>query len=113
MASYVDKRLKRFGITLPKPLVAVACVIFGMLVILSPTVLAWTVGLLLMIQGLLLLIDYFEQETQTTPTTASETLCCSSCGTRNPEEATYCKSCGRKLAETEHVVTAPPQEVIQ
>ncbi len=60
MADYVDKNLKKLGITISKPVMAVLCIIFGILVILFPRFLAWIVGLFLLIQGILLLTDFLE-----------------------------------------------------
>ena len=60
MADYVDRGLKKVGITVSKPILAVLCIIFGVLVILFPTLLVWIVGLFLVIQGTLLLTDFLE-----------------------------------------------------
>jgi len=60
MTDYVDRGLRKLGITISKPLLAVLCIIFGILVILFPTLLVWIVGLFLVIQGILLLTDYME-----------------------------------------------------
>ena len=60
MTDYVDKGLKKLGITISKPILAMLCIIFGILVILFPTLLVWIVGLFLVIQGILLLTDYME-----------------------------------------------------
>ncbi len=60
MTDYVDKGLKKLGITISKPILAILCIIFGILVILFPTLLVWIVGLFLVIQGILLLTDYME-----------------------------------------------------
>jgi len=60
MADYVDKELKKLGITISKPILAILCIIFGILVILFPTLLVWIVGLFLVIQGILLLTDFLE-----------------------------------------------------
>ncbi|MDH5390721.1 MAG: DUF3096 domain-containing protein [Candidatus Bathyarchaeota archaeon] len=56
----VEKGLKRIGITVSKPILAIICIIFGVLVIVFPTLLEWIVGLFLIIQGILLLTDYLE-----------------------------------------------------
>lgn len=56
----VEKGLKKIGITVSKPILAMICIIFGILVIVFPDLLEWIVGLFLIIQGLLLLTDYFE-----------------------------------------------------
>jgi len=60
MTDYVDRGLRKLGITISKPLLAILCIIFGLLVILFPTLLVWIVGLFLVIQGILLLTDYLE-----------------------------------------------------
>jgi len=60
MTDYVDRGLRKLGITISKPLLAILCIIFGILVILFPTLLVWIVGLFLVIQGILLLTDYME-----------------------------------------------------
>jgi uncharacterized membrane protein HdeD (DUF308 family) len=56
----VEKGLKRIGITVSKPILAIICIIFGVLVIVFPDLLEWIVGLFLIIQGVLLLTDYLE-----------------------------------------------------
>jgi len=60
MGAMVEKGLKRIGITVSKPILAVICIIFGVLVIVFPDLLEWIVGLFLIIQGILLLTDYLE-----------------------------------------------------
>jgi uncharacterized membrane protein HdeD (DUF308 family) len=60
MGAMVEKGLKRIGITVSKPILAVICVIFGVLVIVFEDLLQWIVGLFLIIQGILLLTDYLE-----------------------------------------------------
>jgi len=60
MSDYVDRGLKKLGITISKPVLAILCIIFGILVIVFPTLLVWIVGLFLVIQGILLLTDVLE-----------------------------------------------------
>jgi len=60
MGAVVEKGLKKIGITVSKPILAVICIIFGVLVIVFPDLLEWIVGLFLIIQGVLLLTDYLE-----------------------------------------------------
>ena len=60
MTGEVDKGLKKIGVTVSKPVLAIITIIFGLLVILFPALLQWIVGLYLIIQGILLFIDYFE-----------------------------------------------------
>ena len=99
MADYVDGGLKRIGITISKPMLAITCIIFGVIVILFPNLLVWIVGLFLVIQGTLLLTDLLEQERPGTTVTVPKGVYCSHCGTRNIEEAVYCKRCGKKLEQ--------------
>jgi len=47
MTDYVDRGLKKLGITISKPVLAILCIIFGILVILFPNLLVWIVGLFL------------------------------------------------------------------
>lgn len=64
MGAMVEKGLKRIGITVSKPVLAIICIIFGVLVIVFPDLLEWIVGLFLIIQGILLLTDYLELRTK-------------------------------------------------
>jgi hypothetical protein len=56
----MDKGLKKMGITISKPILAMMAILFGILVIAFPNLLVWIVGLSFTIQGMLLLIDYME-----------------------------------------------------
>jgi uncharacterized membrane protein HdeD (DUF308 family) len=60
VGAMVEKGLKRIGITVSKPFLAIICILFGVLVIVFPDLLEWIVGLFLIIQGVLLLTDYLE-----------------------------------------------------
>jgi hypothetical protein len=60
MADYVDRGLKKIGITISKPVLALMCIIFGILVIVFPDLLQLIVALFLIIQGVLVLTDYLE-----------------------------------------------------
>ena len=60
MTEVMEKELKKIGITVSKPVLAIICIIFGILVIVFPGLLQWIVGLFLIIQGILLLTDYLE-----------------------------------------------------
>lgn len=116
MADYVDQGLKKIGISISKPVLALACIISGLAVILFPALLVWIVGLFLVVQGALLLAEHFEQERRMIPQTtsaASGGIYCHSCGAGNGEEAVFCKRCGSKLLKAEEVVVAQPQEAIQ
>lgn len=62
MTETVEKELKKFGVTVSKPVLALIAVIFGILVIVFPDLLQWIVGLYLIIQGILLFTDYMESK---------------------------------------------------
>lgn len=56
----VEEGLRKIGITVSKPILAIICIIFGILVIVYKDLLQLIVGLFLIIQGVLLLTDYLE-----------------------------------------------------
>jgi uncharacterized membrane protein HdeD (DUF308 family) len=60
LTDVMDKGLKRVGVTVSKPVLALITILFGILVIVFPDILAVLVGVYLLIQGILLLFDYFE-----------------------------------------------------
>ena len=62
MTEAVEKELKKFGVTVSKPVLALIAVIFGILVIVFPDLLQWIVGLYFIIQGILLFTDYMESK---------------------------------------------------
>ncbi len=112
MAEYVDKGLKRFGVSISKPILAAICIVAGILIILHPSLLAWTVGLLLVIQGALLLIERFEKEKLRTETTAKG-IYCRYCGAGSVEGSVFCKACGKELALAPEPVILPTQENVE
>ena len=64
MADVVEKGLRKMGVTVSKPILAVITLIFGVLVILIPASLSWIVGIYLIIQGVLLLTEYYELQSR-------------------------------------------------
>jgi len=60
MTDTMEKGLKKIGVTVSKPILAVIAIIFGILVIVFPDLLVWIVGLYFIIQGILLLLEYME-----------------------------------------------------
>ena len=60
MSETIEKGLKKIGVTVSKPILAMIAIIFGILVIALPDILQWIIGLYFIIQGLLLFADYFE-----------------------------------------------------
>ena len=110
MADYVDEGLRKMGLSISKPALAFVCIVMGIVVILLPTLIAWIVGLFLMVQGALLLADYLGQERRAAVTATSNGVQCHNCKTENVEDAVYCSNCGNRLAKTEPVVMAQPQQ---
>ena len=60
MSAEVERGLKRIGVTVSKPTLAVITIIFGVLVLIFKDFLQVIVGIYLIIQGILLFLDYFE-----------------------------------------------------
>jgi uncharacterized membrane protein HdeD (DUF308 family) len=60
MTGTMEKGLKKMGVTVSKPVLAVIAIIFGLLVIALPELLQWIVGLYFIVQGILLFTDYLE-----------------------------------------------------
>jgi uncharacterized membrane protein HdeD (DUF308 family) len=64
LTNIVEKELKKFGITISKPLLAVLCIIFGIIVIIFPDLVGIIIGIFLIIEGILLLTEYLELQRQ-------------------------------------------------
>jgi uncharacterized membrane protein HdeD (DUF308 family) len=64
MTEVVEKGLKKIGVTVSKPILALIAIIFGLLVIILPELLELIVGLYFIIQGVLLFTDYLETKKQ-------------------------------------------------
>jgi uncharacterized membrane protein HdeD (DUF308 family) len=64
LTEVVEQGLKKIGITVSKPLLAILCVIFGVVVIVWKEPLNLVVGLFLIIEGTLLLTEYLELQKQ-------------------------------------------------
>ena len=62
--SEIQEGLKKIGVTVSKPILALIAIIFGILVIALPDLLQLIVGLYFIIQGLLFFVDYFELRKQ-------------------------------------------------
>lgn len=60
MSETIERELKKVGITMSKPILALVAIIFGILVIVFSDLLPLIVGLYFIIQGLLFFADYFE-----------------------------------------------------
>jgi uncharacterized membrane protein HdeD (DUF308 family) len=67
MTEVVEKGLKKIGITVSKPLLAILCIIFGIIVIVWPELVGIIIGIFLIIEGCLLLTEYLELQRQQPP----------------------------------------------
>jgi hypothetical protein len=67
LTEVIDKGLKRIGITISKPVLAILCIVFGIVIIVVPALLGLIVGIFLIIQGILLLTDFLELQKQQQP----------------------------------------------
>jgi uncharacterized membrane protein HdeD (DUF308 family) len=63
----VEKGLKKIGITISKPVLAILCIIFGIVVIVFPDLVGIIIGIFLIIEGILLLTEYLELQKQQPP----------------------------------------------
>jgi len=70
----IEKGLRKIGITVSKPVLAVLCIIFGVIVIAWKESLNYIVGIFLIIEGVLLLTEHLELQKQqpTQPSQPSE-----------------------------------------
>jgi uncharacterized membrane protein HdeD (DUF308 family) len=67
LTEIVEQGLKKFGLTISKPVLAVLCIVFGILVILVPALLSLIVGVFFIVEGILLLTEYMELHRQQRP----------------------------------------------
>jgi len=67
LTEVVEKGLRKIGITISKPVLALLCIIFGIIVIAWKESLNYVVGIFLIIEGVLLLTEYMELQRQQQP----------------------------------------------
>jgi uncharacterized membrane protein HdeD (DUF308 family) len=67
LTEVVEKGLKKIGITISKPVLAILCIIFGIVVIVFPDLVEIIIGIFLIIEGILLLTEYLELQKQQPP----------------------------------------------
>jgi len=67
LTEIVEKGLKKIGITISKPVLAILCIIFGIIVIVIPNLVGIIIGIFLVIEGILLLTEYLELQRQQPP----------------------------------------------
>ena len=64
MTEVIEKGLKKIGITISKPILAILCIVFGIIIIIVPDLVGIIVGIFLVIEGVLLLTEYLELQRQ-------------------------------------------------
>jgi len=64
LTNVVEKGLRKIGITISKPILAVLCIVFGVIVIVVPDLVGIVIGIFLIIEGALLLTEYMELQRQ-------------------------------------------------
>ncbi len=64
MTDVVDKGLKQVGINVSKPVLAVICIIFGIILFIVPELVGYIIGLFLLIQGIILLVEYYSNRSR-------------------------------------------------
>jgi uncharacterized membrane protein HdeD (DUF308 family) len=67
MTEVVEKGLRKIGITISKPVLAILCIIFGVIVIVIPDLVGIVIGIFLIVEGILLLTEYLELQRQQQP----------------------------------------------
>jgi uncharacterized membrane protein HdeD (DUF308 family) len=72
LTEIVEKGLKKIGITISKPVLAVLCIIFGIVIIVVPNLVGIIIGIFLIIEGILLLTEYLELQRQQPPSPPSQ-----------------------------------------
>ena len=64
MTEAIERGLKKIGITVSKPVLAILCIIFGVIIIIVPALLSYLIGIFLIIEGILLLTEHMEIQRQ-------------------------------------------------
>jgi uncharacterized membrane protein HdeD (DUF308 family) len=59
MANMVNDNLKKIGLYVTKPVLALICIIFGILLLIWPDMVGIIIGIFLLVQGLLILFEYY------------------------------------------------------
>jgi len=69
LSDVVEKGLKKMGVTISKPVLGILTLVFGILILAYEPILRWAVAIFLIIQGILLLTEYYELQSRPTPKT--------------------------------------------
>lgn len=60
MTEVVERGLRKIGVTVSKPVLGILTLVFGVLIIVWEPLFRYIVGIFLIIQGILLLTEYYE-----------------------------------------------------
>jgi len=63
LTEVIEKGLKKIGITISKPILAILCIVF-VIIIIVPDLVGIIVGIFLVIEGVLFLTEYLELQRQ-------------------------------------------------
>lgn len=64
MTDVVEKGLRKMGVTVSKPILGILTLVFGILILAYEPILQWAVGIFLIVQGILLLTEYYELQSR-------------------------------------------------
>jgi multisubunit Na+/H+ antiporter MnhC subunit len=73
LAKEIDRGLRKAGINVSTPVLAVICLVFGVLLLVFPYLVGYIIGIFLLIQGILLLVNYMEAKRENPPPKKVET----------------------------------------
>jgi uncharacterized membrane protein HdeD (DUF308 family) len=62
MADQVERGLRKAGISVSRPVLAVICIIFGILLLIFPELVGYIIGIFLLIQGILILVEVMDTD---------------------------------------------------
>jgi hypothetical protein len=67
LAKEIEQGLRKAGINVSTPVLAVICLVFGVLLLIFPELVGYIIGIFLLIQGILLLVNYMENRQNNPP----------------------------------------------
>jgi hypothetical protein len=65
LAKEIDQGVWKTSINVSTPVLAVICLVFGVLLLVFPQLVGYIIGIFLLIQGILLLVNYMENRQNT------------------------------------------------
>ena len=67
LSDIIDKGLKKAGLNIPKQILAIICIVVGLLVIFVPTLVGFMIGAFLLYTAIVLLIEYYDSNNHKKP----------------------------------------------